>query len=168
MPKERFLENVSNKTQIDLHWTKPKIFRFSSDYKNLQKIKLQKNDILMILNATSEYRVVFLYLFWITTTFQRNILFKTNKCHHGGPPWCGGPGAIAPVALPLIRPCAPTLIKPAKHVESTVLTQLEVLCENRNYSVFFKVQFKHFPTIGAKDLIKINLQIFGPYCRKVL
>jgi len=58
----------------------------------------------MILNATSEYRVVFLYLFWITTIFQRNILFKTNKCHHGWPPWSGGPGAITPVAPPLIRP----------------------------------------------------------------
>jgi len=33
--------------------------------------------------------------------------FKTNKCHHGGPPWSGGPEAIATVALPLIRPCSP-------------------------------------------------------------
>jgi len=35
----------------------------------------------MILNATSEYRVVFLYLFGITTIFQTNVLFKKNKCH---------------------------------------------------------------------------------------
>jgi len=33
------------------------------------------------------------------------ILFKTNKCHHGGPPWSGGPGAISPVAPPSIRSC---------------------------------------------------------------
>ena len=33
--------------------------------------------------------------------FQTNTLFKTNKCHHGGPPWSGGPGAIAPVAPPV-------------------------------------------------------------------
>jgi len=53
----------------------------------------------MTLKATPEYRVVFLYRFWITI-FETNILFKTNKCHHGGPPWSGGPGAIAPVAPP--------------------------------------------------------------------
>ena len=28
------------------------------------------------------------------------ILFKTNKCHYGGPPWSREPGAIAPVAPP--------------------------------------------------------------------
>jgi len=31
-------------------------------------------------------------------------LFETNKFHHGGPPCSGGPGAIASVAPPLIRP----------------------------------------------------------------
>jgi len=77
---------------------------FSSDYYNWQKDKLSEKS-LMILNATSEYRVVFLYLFWITTIFQRNILFKTNKCHHGAPPWSGGPGAIASVAAPLNQSC---------------------------------------------------------------
>jgi len=37
----------------------------------------------MILNATSEYRVVFLYLFCITI-FRHNILSKVSRCHHGG------------------------------------------------------------------------------------
>jgi len=36
--------------------------------------------------------------------FQTSSLFETNKFHHGGPPFSGGPGAIAPVAPPLIRP----------------------------------------------------------------
>jgi len=44
------------------------------------------------------------FLNWMFYSFQLNILFKTNKCHHGGPPWSGGPGAIAPVAPPLNRP----------------------------------------------------------------
>jgi len=66
------------------------------------KVKLAEK-LLLISGATSEYRVVFLYLFWITTIFQTNILFKTNKCHYRGPPWSGGPGAIA-LLIPLIRP----------------------------------------------------------------
>jgi len=33
--------------------------------------------------------------------FQTSSLFETNKSHHGGPPFSGGPGAIAPVAPPL-------------------------------------------------------------------
>jgi len=32
MPKESLLGKVSSKIQIYLHWTKPKIFIFSSDY----------------------------------------------------------------------------------------------------------------------------------------
>jgi len=36
--------------------------------------------------------------------FQTSSFFETNKFHHGGPPFSGGPGAIAPVAPPLIRP----------------------------------------------------------------
>jgi len=32
--------------------------------------------------------------------FQTSSLFETNKFHHGGPPFSGGPGAIAPVAPP--------------------------------------------------------------------
>jgi len=32
MPKERLLEKVISKIEIYLHWTKPKIFIFSSDY----------------------------------------------------------------------------------------------------------------------------------------
>ena len=55
----------------------------------------------MILKQHRNIEFVFLHLFWITTMFQTNTLFKTNKCHHGGPPWSGGPGAIAPVAPPL-------------------------------------------------------------------
>jgi len=43
----------------------------------------------MILNAASDYRV---YLFWITTIFQTNTLFKTNKCHQGGLLGAKGPG----------------------------------------------------------------------------
>jgi len=56
----------------------------------------------MILNATSEYRVVFLYLFWITTIFQTGISFKTNKWHHEGGLGAEsrGPGAIATVEPP--------------------------------------------------------------------
>jgi len=38
--------------------------------------------------------------------FQTSSLFETNKFHHEGPPFSGGPGAIAPVAPPLIRPCS--------------------------------------------------------------
>jgi len=34
MPKERLLGKVTSKIQIYLHWTKPKIFIFSSDYSN--------------------------------------------------------------------------------------------------------------------------------------
>jgi len=45
-----------------------------------------------------------MYRFWITKIFQTSILFEINKFHHGGPPWSGGPGAISPVAPPLIRP----------------------------------------------------------------
>jgi len=56
----------------------------------------------MILNAISEYTVVFLCLFWITTIFHKNILYKTNRCHHGGGAWSGGP-AVAPVNLALPR-----------------------------------------------------------------
>jgi len=33
--------------------------------------------------------------------FQTSSLFETNKFHHGGPPFSGWPGAIAPVAPPL-------------------------------------------------------------------
>ena len=40
---------------------------------------------------------------WQNSTFP--ILFKTNNCHHRGPPWSGGPGTIAPVAPPSIWPC---------------------------------------------------------------
>jgi len=32
MPKERLLGKVTSKTQINLHWTKPKIFIFNRDY----------------------------------------------------------------------------------------------------------------------------------------
>jgi len=39
MPKERFLEKVRSKIQ-NICITKPKIFIFSSDYQNLQKVKL--------------------------------------------------------------------------------------------------------------------------------
>jgi len=39
-----------------------------------------------------------LYLFRITTIFQTNILFKTNKCHHGGPLGAEGPGQLPPVS----------------------------------------------------------------------
>ena len=56
----------------------------------------------MILNAASEYRVVVLYLFWITTIFQTSVHFKTNKCHHGGPLGLEVPGQFPPP--PLIWP----------------------------------------------------------------
>ena len=42
--------------------------------------------------------------------FQTSSLFETNKFHHGGPPFSGGPGAIAPVAPPLIRPWGQGLV----------------------------------------------------------
>jgi len=60
----------------------------------------------MILNATSKYSVIFLYLFWITTIFQANILFKTNKCHHGGPLGAEGPGQLprSPLPNPALQP----------------------------------------------------------------
>jgi len=58
---------------------------------------------------------VFLFRFWITKIFQPSILFETNKFHHGGPPCSVGPGAIAPVAPPLIRPWprAPRSLNPS-------------------------------------------------------
>jgi len=37
--------------------------------------------------------------------FQANILLKNKSMSSRGPSWSGGPGAIDPVALPLIRPC---------------------------------------------------------------
>ena len=49
----------------------------------LKLVEIRAEKSLMILKATSEYRVVFLYLFWITTIFRTSILSKTNKCHHG-------------------------------------------------------------------------------------
>jgi len=58
----------------------------------------------MILNATSEHRVVFVYLFWITTIYQTKILFETNKCHHGGP-LERRTRRNCPHWPPLIRPC---------------------------------------------------------------
>ena len=72
---------------------------------------MQRNQLVsepLTLNATWGYngsRVAFLYRFWITKIFQTSILFETNKFHHGGAPCSGGPGAIAPFAPPLIRPC---------------------------------------------------------------
>jgi len=33
----------------------------------------------------------------MTTIFQTNILFKTNKCHHGGPLGAEGPGQLPPL-----------------------------------------------------------------------
>jgi len=59
----------------------------------------------MILNAASQYSVIFLYLFWITTIFQANILFKTNKCHHGGPLGAEGPGQMPPLPPPSQLTC---------------------------------------------------------------
>jgi len=106
MPKEQFLEKVTSKIHIYLHWTKPKIFIFSSDYKNWQKVKLAEK-LLMILNATSKYSVIFLYLFWITTIFQAKILFKTNNIITGGPLGAEGPGQLPP--LPPINPALNSL-----------------------------------------------------------
>jgi len=54
---------------------------------------------MMILNATSEYRVCILVSLLNQDNFQTNILFKTNKCHHGEPPWSGRPGTIDPLLL---------------------------------------------------------------------
>jgi len=34
--------------------------------------------------------------------FQMNILFETNKCHHGGPLGAEGPGHLPPLT-PLLR-----------------------------------------------------------------
>jgi len=33
--------------------------------------------------------------------FQTNTLFKTNKCHHGGPLGAEGPGQLPPLPPPL-------------------------------------------------------------------
>ena len=52
-----------------------------------------------------------MYRFWTTKIFQTSILFEINKFHHGGPPWSGGPEAIAP---PLIRPWEPGSFLPPK------------------------------------------------------
>jgi len=70
----------------------------------------------MMLNAT-EYWVVFLYLFWITTILRMNILFQTNKCHHGAPLGVEGPGQLLPYP-PLIRTCP--WIRPKWHPYSAV------------------------------------------------
>jgi len=65
------------------------------------------------LNATSEYRFVFLYRLRITI-FQtsRPILFKTNICHHGEPVEVESPGQLPS----LIWPGFPTLSKRAFQV----------------------------------------------------
>jgi len=55
-----------------------------------------------IFNATLEYTVVLLYLFWMTTIFQTSIFLKTNKCHHGRPLGAEGPGHLPPFP-PLIQ-----------------------------------------------------------------
>ena len=88
MPKERLLGKVTNKNKIYLHWTKPRIFIFSNDYHNWQKVILAEK------SYSTQHRNIKLYLFWIATIFQKNILFKTNICHHGGP------GTNAPVERP--------------------------------------------------------------------
>jgi len=65
MPKDRLLGKVTSKIQVYLHCTRPKIFTFSSEYWNWQKVELAEKS-LMILNATSAYGAVFLHLFRIT------------------------------------------------------------------------------------------------------
>ena len=47
---------------------------------------------------------IFLYLCWITTIFQANILCQTNKCHHGGPHGAEGPEQLPLLPPHLIRP----------------------------------------------------------------
>jgi len=54
----------------------------------------------MILNATSEDRVAFLYRFWIATIFQRSNLFKTIIFITGGPLRAGGPVQLPPLPPP--------------------------------------------------------------------
>jgi len=72
----------------------------------------------MILKATSEYKVVFLYLFWITTIFQTNVLFETNKCPHGGPLGTEVPGQL-PLLLP--PPLNPDLETPRPYFHSSMI-----------------------------------------------
>jgi len=45
------------------------------------------------------------------TIFQTNILFKTNKCYHGGPLGVEGPGQLTPLPPPL-NPKLPTTMLP--------------------------------------------------------
>ena len=77
-----------------------------------------------------------MYRFWITKIFQTSILFEINKFHHGGPPWSGGPGAIAPVAPPpLIRPCHQCMMQAARTNESCLDWLLT--CRNATWTVSF-------------------------------
>ena len=68
--------------------------------------------------------------------FQTSILFETNKFHHGGPPWSGGPGAIAPVAPPL---------NPALHECRNGWCAISVFC----FSVSVDCVYQLAPTLRA-------------------
>jgi len=59
--------------------------------------------------------------------FQTNTLFKTNKCHHGGPPWSGGPGAIAPVAPPLNSALSGIASRETIRFNSVIVNDFKVL-----------------------------------------
>ena len=95
MPKQRYLEKVTSKIQIF------SLNKTETIYNQWWLLKLTESHtcskIINDTQRTSEHRVLFLYLVWITAIFQTNMIFKTNKCHHGVP------GAIAPLLSPLIR-----------------------------------------------------------------
>jgi len=98
----------------------------------------------MILNATPEYRAVFLYLFWIMTIFQTNILFKTSKCHHGGPLGAGGPGQLPP-----LPPLNPALEVSSLNVKVGFLCVTHYLCVKQ---VFLKENVR-YPVWICRDPI---------------
>jgi len=113
----------------------------------------------MILKQHRNIEFAFLYLFWITI-FQTNTLFKTNKYHHGGPPWSGGPGAIAPVAPPL----NPALFS-GKSLRSFCRRQKAALLWRLTFAMgsLAKTVFNHYWTGFQSKCWRSNLQ-YLPSC----
>jgi len=108
MPKERLLGQNHQRNQIYLHSTKPKILIGYSIAitKTDRQSNLWINQLLLgalvplILNAT--YRNIIYSCILVSLSnyeiFQTSILFETNKFHHGGPPYSGGPGQLPPLS----------------------------------------------------------------------
>ena len=126
----------------------------------------------MILKATSEYRVVSLYLFWITTIFQTNVLFKTNKCHHGGPLGAEGQGQLPPLPPPLnpALPVATGLLQVCSWAfeKSACRALLSALCNDSAALIHISVTIHHkgessyIWSCFTRKQISCHLRTFSP------